>query len=187
MLVFLLTKRLFQNRDLALVAAALFAIHPIHTEAVAWIGASPDLELSLFYLLTFWLFLGMARPEGRFSYTAQFAMAGSFVLTILSKEQAVTLPALATVYEHFYRPDRQETRPAQKVKRYAVLWFLTIVYLLFRIRVLGALSSGTSINHLTWYQTFLSTIVLLGQHLWKLCLARGLARVLRFPRALELV
>lgn len=40
--VFLLTKRLFQSRDLALVAAALFAIHPVHTEAVAPIERKRD-------------------------------------------------------------------------------------------------------------------------------------------------
>jgi Flp pilus assembly protein TadD len=166
--VFLLTKRLFQNRNLALMAATLFAIHPIHSEAIAWVGASPDLELSVFYLLTFWLFLGMARPKGRSSYLAQLAMAGSFVLTILSKEPAVTLPVLATVYEHFYRADRGETRPTQKLRRYAVLWLLTLAYLLFRVRVLGALSSGSSVHHLNWYQTVLAGLALLGQYLWKL-------------------
>jgi Flp pilus assembly protein TadD len=166
--VFLLTKRMFQNRDLALVAAALFAIHPVHSEAVAWIAASPDLELSLFYLLTFRFFLAVARPGGRFSYLAQLAMVGSFVLTIFSKEPAVTLPVLAAVYEHFYRPDRRQTRPTQKVRRYAVLWLLTVAYLLYRVCVLGALSSGFSAQHLTWYQTLLSAITLLGQYLGKL-------------------
>jgi Flp pilus assembly protein TadD len=126
------------------------------------------LELSLFYLLTFWFFLAVARPGGRFSYFAQLAMAGSFVLTILSKEQAVTLPVLATVYEHFYRPDRAETRPAQKLRRYALLWLLTVAYLLFRVRVLRGLSSGFSTQHFTWYQTFLSALALLGQYLGKL-------------------
>ena len=166
--VFLLTKRMFQDRNLALMAAVLFAIHPIHTEAVAWIAALPDMQLSLFYLLTFWFFLAEARPGGRFSYFAQLAMAGSFVLTLLSKEPAVTLPLLATIYEHFYRPDRGETRPAQKVSRYAVLWLLAVAYLPFRIRVLGALSSGFHKNYLTGYQTFLAAIALLGQYLWKL-------------------
>jgi len=165
--VFLLTKRMFQDRNLALMAAVLFAIHPIHIEAVAWIAAVPDLQLSLFYLLTFWLFLAVARPGGRFSYFAQLAMAGSFVLALLSKEQAVTLPLLATVYEHFYRADRAETRPAQKVLRYAVLWLLTVLYLLFRVRVLGALSSGWGNYGLTWYQAFVSAIALVGQYLWK--------------------
>jgi len=165
--VFLFTKRMFQNRNLALVAAALFALHPIHTEAVAWIAASPDLELSLFYLLTFWLFLAGARHGGGFSYSVQLAMAGSFVLAIFSKEQAVTLPVLATLYEHFYRPDRAETRPAQKVARYAVLWLLAAAYLLFRMRVLGSLGSGLQSKDLSWCQTSLSAVVLLGQYLWK--------------------
>jgi len=166
--VFLLTKRLFQNRDLALMAGALFAIHPVHSEAVAWVAASPDLELSMFYLLTFGFFLAAARPGGRFSCFPQLAMAGSFVLTLLSKEQAVTLPVLATVYEHFYRPDRAETRPAQKVRRYAVLWLLTVAYLLFRIHVLGALSSGWGNLGLSWHQASLSAIALVGQYSWKL-------------------
>jgi Flp pilus assembly protein TadD len=94
-------------------------------------------------------------------------MAGSFVLALLSKEPAVTLPLLATVYEHFYRADRTETRPAQKVLRYAVLWLLTGAYLLFRVRVLGALGSGFNIVRLTWYQAFVSAIALAGQYLWK--------------------
>jgi len=163
--VFLLTKRMFQDRNLALIAAVLIAIHPIHTEAIAWIAAVPDLQLSLFYLLTFWFFLAVARPGGRFSYFAQLAMAGSFVLAIFSKEQAVTLPLLATVYEHFYRADRAETRPAQKLLRYAVLWLLTVAYLVFRVRVLGALRSGRNYD-LTWYHAFVSAIALVGQYLW---------------------
>jgi Flp pilus assembly protein TadD len=166
--VFLLTKRMFQDRNLALTAAVLFAIHPIHTEAIAWIAASPDLQLGLFYLLTFWFFLAVARPGGRFSYSAQLAMAGSFVLTIFSKEPAVTLPLLATLYEHLYRADRAETRPVQKVMRYAVLWLLTVAYLLFRVSVLGGLSSGSSVHQLTWYQTFVSALALLGQYFWEL-------------------
>jgi Flp pilus assembly protein TadD len=165
--VFIVTKRMFQNRNLALMAAVLFAVHPVHSEVAAWVAASPDLELSLFYLLTFWFFLAVARPGGRFSYLAQLAMAGSFVLALLSKEQAVTLPVLATVYEHFYRADREETRLTQKVRRYAVLWVLAIAYLLFRVRILGALSSGIRIYDLTWYQTFVSAIALVGQYLWK--------------------
>jgi tetratricopeptide (TPR) repeat protein len=166
--VFLLTKRLFENRNLALVAAALFAIHPIHSEAIAWVGASPDLELGFCYLLTFWLFAGLARPGGKFSYAGELAMTASFVLTIFSKEPAVTLPVLATVYEHFYRPDRGETRPLQKFQRYAVLWAVTGAYLLFRVHVLGALTSVSSVHPLNWYETFLSALVLLGQYLWKL-------------------
>src|SRR6202030_4815481 len=40
-LVFAAGRRLFQDRRVAWLAAALFAIHPIHTEAAAWISAVP--------------------------------------------------------------------------------------------------------------------------------------------------
>ena len=51
-------------------------------------------------------------------------MTGSFVLALLSKEQAVTLPLLAVIYEHFYRGDRLETTRWQKLLRYGPLWLV---------------------------------------------------------------
>src|ERR1039458_10068317 len=42
-LLFGLTKQLFQNLWLGFVAAAAFALHPIHTESVAWVSAVTDL------------------------------------------------------------------------------------------------------------------------------------------------
>ena len=57
LLVFAVTRRLFRDQLPAMLAAGIFALHPIHTESVAWIAAITDLELSLFFLLTFLLYL----------------------------------------------------------------------------------------------------------------------------------
>ncbi len=54
--LFCVTLRLFGRRDMALGACFLFALHPVHTESVAWIAAVTELELALFYLLTFYFF-----------------------------------------------------------------------------------------------------------------------------------
>ena len=61
-LVFLITDRIFRNRSLGFVAAVIFALHPIHSESVDWIAAVTDLQLTLFYLLTFWFFLRVGNP-----------------------------------------------------------------------------------------------------------------------------
>lgn len=167
-ILFAVTERIFRDRVLAFLAAGLFALHPIHTESVAWIAGVTDLELTFFYLLTFWCFLGLARPGGSRSPLGQLAMAGSFVLTILSKEQALTLPALATVYEHFYRDDRAETTWAQKLLRYGVLWLLGGAYLLFRVHFFGAFAPVKQMSDLTAYQAFVSALALVGQYLGKL-------------------
>jgi len=166
--LFVVTKEIFRNRPLAFVAAGLFALHPIHSESIAWIAAVTDLELTLFYLLTFLCFLRVAQPGGGRSDRAQLAMAGSFVLALVSKEQALTLPVLATVYEHFYRDDRAETTLTQKFWRYAFLWMLGAAYLLFRVRFFGALAPVLQISDLTWYQTILSAVALVGQYCAKL-------------------
>src|SRR5208283_1396362 len=63
-LVFVVTERLTGDRVWAFVAGALFALHPIHTESVAWIAAVTDLEVTFFYLLAFGFFLAVAEPVG---------------------------------------------------------------------------------------------------------------------------
>lgn len=186
-LLFLVTRRLTANRLPAFIAGAVFALHPIHVESVAWIAAVTDLQLTFFYLLTFLCFLKLAVPGGGRSPAMQLAMAGSFVLTLVSKEQAFTLPALATVYEHFYRNDRGETTPAQKAGRYYLLWMLAATYLLFRLRFFGALAPVLQISDLTWPQTFLSATALFGQYVLKLLWPALLCAFYVFHRSTSLL
>ena len=165
-LLFAVTKRMFRNSTLAFVAAALFALHPIHTESVDWIAAVTDLELTFFVLLTFGLFLRLDRPQPSRHGLTQLGMAASFALATISKEQALTLPLLATLYEHAYREDRNQTTMAQKVARYGSLWLLTAVYLVFRVRFLGTLAHSR--QPLAGYEVAFSAITLFGQYMWKL-------------------
>jgi tetratricopeptide (TPR) repeat protein len=167
-LVFVVTERLTGDRVWAFVAGALFALHPIHTESVAWIAAVTDLELTFFYLLTFGFFLEVARPGGGRSERTLAGMGVAFVLALLSKEQAMTLPALATVYEHFYREDRSETSTSQKLARYGALWLLGVAYVLFRMHVFGALAPAKNLPRLTPQRIVLSAIALVGQYVGKL-------------------
>ena len=167
-LLFAVTKRLFKDQWLAFTATAIFALHPIHTESVAWISGVTDLDLAVFYLATFWFFLAGARPHGQRSEWAQAGMVVSFILTLLSKEQAVTLPLVAMVYEHFYREDRASTTWRQKVARYGSLWLLVPVYILFRIRFFGAFAPVLLTPHVSWYEAILSTAPLAGEYLWKM-------------------
>jgi hypothetical protein len=186
-MLYLLTRRLLWDRRVALVAAGLFALHPIHTEPVDWISGVTELEVTFFYLLTFWFFLSLAAPEDSMAagdhtlapslvrkgggwrrLGVHSALLASFVLTIFSKEQAVTLPVLAAIYEHAYRRDRAETTWAQKLSRYGGLWLITLGYGIFRLRFLGALARPRVFNQLTGFETILSALSLLGQYLGKL-------------------
>jgi protein O-mannosyl-transferase len=93
---------------------------------------------------------------------------GSFALALLSKEQALTLPVLATVYEHCYRHDRGATSFTQKLLRYGVLWLLALAYVLLRVRMLGSFAPVIQMRSLSGYQAILSAVSLAGEYLWKM-------------------
>lgn len=186
-LLFLVTGWMTRSRLLAFIAAALFALHPIHTESVAWIAAVTDLQLTLFYLLTFMFYLRVAVPGGGRSANMQWGMAGSFVLALMSKEQSLTLPVLATAYEHFCREDRGSTTWRQKCGRYYWLWLLSAGYLLFRVRFFGALAPALQISDLTWGQAVLTAIALVGQYVGKLLWPVELCAFYVFRRSTSLL
>jgi tetratricopeptide (TPR) repeat protein len=175
-LLFAVTQRLFGDRLLALVAAGLFALHPIHTESVAWIAALPDLQLSVFFLLTFLFYLrlaplelpGAAGADSARVGTTFAAMLASYILALLSKEQALVLPVVAAIYEHFYRPDRVVTSLHMKLRRYAGLWIVAAAYIAFRVFVLGGFAPSVARPTLSWYRVALTAITLIGTYLWKL-------------------
>lgn len=185
-LVFVLIARLTGQRLLAMVTAGLFALHPVHTESVAWIAAVTDLQLTLFFLLGFWFYLRGAAPMGGRRPGMQAAMTLSFVLAITSKEQSLMLPVLATAFEHFFREDRTATTFRQKAGRYYLLWLVTAAYLLFRIRFFGALAPVLQISDLTWPQTILSSVSLVGQHMAKLIWPAQLCAFYVFKRSTTL-
>jgi tetratricopeptide (TPR) repeat protein len=168
LLLYLLARDLFNDRGAAWAAAALFAVHPIHVESIAWISAVTDLELTFFYLLTFWIFLKLGNRKGGQELFLRLAMTAGFLLALLSKEQAVTLAVLAVIYEHFYRDDRNKTALTEKIGRYGPLWLLLIGYLIVRVRLMGSFAHPTGWVRMTAEETILSAIALFGQYLAKL-------------------
>jgi tetratricopeptide (TPR) repeat protein len=164
-LVFAILRRLNGDR-IALIAAGLFALHPIHNEPVTWIAAVTDLDLAIFYLATFLLFLKL--PGANNKTLARAAMCCCFVLALLSKEQAMTLPVLALLYEHFYREDRSSTTGQEKTSRYGPLWIVAAIYLIVRLIAMRGLARVVMRPNLSWYQTGLSAVALLGKYLGKL-------------------
>jgi len=79
-----------------------------------------------------------------------------------SKEQAITLPVLATLFEYFYREDRERTSARQKLSRYVPLWATVALYLAVRGILLGGVASIAARPGLSWYEIGLSAISLIG-------------------------
>jgi tetratricopeptide (TPR) repeat protein len=168
LMVFFAGRRLLRDDLSAFLAAALFALHPIHTESVAWVAGVTDLELTLFYLLAFSFFLRLGDESRRPRWLTQTFMALTFALALLSKEHAVTLPVLAVFYEHCVRADRGETRWTTKLSRYGPLWLLLVAYLAFRASILGVVAPSQSRAGISRAEAALSALSLLAKYFGKL-------------------
>jgi hypothetical protein len=71
--------------------AALFALHPIHVESVAWISERKDVLSATGFLLTLWAYHVYARRGGGRRYAIVAAM---MCVSALAKPMVVTLPAV---------------------------------------------------------------------------------------------
>lgn len=90
-LAYLLAVRLFASQTLALVCGAIFAVHPVHTEAVTAISGRGDLLASLFLILAGLLYaeIGVRRSRRR-----TLGVILCFTLALFSKESAIVSLAL---------------------------------------------------------------------------------------------
>ncbi|MEM9023576.1 MAG: tetratricopeptide repeat protein, partial [Bacteroidota bacterium] len=86
-LVWLLVFRLTQRAPVALAVGLLFGLHPGHSEAVYWLSARKDLLFSLGYLAALCAYVA---PNG--SGRKWWAVYGWFLIALLAKPQALTLP-----------------------------------------------------------------------------------------------
>jgi tetratricopeptide (TPR) repeat protein len=89
LLLFVLLARTTGAIGRSATVAALFAVHPLHVESVAWIAERKDVLSTFFWLLTMAAYVWYARSPGRRRYAAVIA---SLALGLMSKPMLVTLP-----------------------------------------------------------------------------------------------
>ncbi len=76
--------------------AAVFGVHPLHVESVAWVTERKDVLSTLFWALTVWAYTAYVRaPEVR-KYLAVVVL---FCLAVMSKPMVVTLPAVLLLFD----------------------------------------------------------------------------------------
>jgi tetratricopeptide (TPR) repeat protein len=82
----------------SLTVAALFALHPINVESVAWISERKNLLSMLFFLLALWAYGWYARKPGVGRYVA---VAILFALGLMAKPQIITLPLVLLLWDYW--------------------------------------------------------------------------------------
>lgn len=143
----------------ALIAALLFATHPINTEVVAWVAGIPELSFTLFYLISFYLYIGQ-----RYLLSSFF-----FFLATISKETALTLPIFLLVYDYACRRDTSSSK--RIYINYLPFVMVTGIYMLMRIYALGGMApQRPRHDYLSSFQYFINAFPLIIQYFEKLIL-----------------
>jgi len=99
--------------------AALFAIHPLHVESVAWISERKDVLSTFFWLLTMWMYVRYAENPGPKRYLPVVAVFG---VGLLAKPMLVTLPFVLLLMDYWplHRFNPGAAKPGEKP--WKLLW-----------------------------------------------------------------
>ena len=178
-LVFLIARTLFSENkypsrfiSIPLMAGVLFAVHPIHSEAVVWVSGVQDLSYAFFCLLSLYLYL---LSDSRFN-ALYFLSVLAFFLGTLCKEPALILPALLVAYDLLL--NKKRTGLVFILKRYALFAMAASVYLGIRSHAIHG--SVTSVNEAGFYGNI---FIILATYLRKLAIPSDLSVVYLFKRA----
>ncbi len=80
------------------VVAALFAVHPLHVESVAWVAERKDVLSTFFWLLTMGMYARYVQRPGASRYLGVMI---SFALGLMSKPMLVTLPFVLLLLDYW--------------------------------------------------------------------------------------
>lgn len=135
LLVYAMVVALAGSPVAACAAALVFAIHPVQTEAVTLVSGRANVLFLFFFLLAFLCYIGNKKRAiaGPFLYGLSLIL---FLMGLLSKEMAITLPLVLIAYDNLFRS--KEERPA--LFSYAPFFIIILAYLVARFAVLGTLA-----------------------------------------------
>ena len=135
-LVFLLARSLIGSIPAAWAATAVYLAHPVHTEAVAGIAGRSELLAAMFFFLA-WLLFRQRR-------TALCAVA--FLLSLLSKENAIAFPAVIVL--DTWISEGSFKKVLLEWRRFALVASSAAVYLALRLLALGFIAMPQSAQYL---------------------------------------
>src|ERR1035437_6464986 len=159
-MLFRLGCELLHDEGIAFAGALLWAVHPAHVEAVAWISSLCDVGCAFFYFWAFRLFLQVEKAE-RPAPMAHLKAALAFLAVLLFKEMAFSLPFLILAYWFFL--GRQRESWMNRAFRGVPYVLVFCLYLLVRISVMGHMTSGGNIWNLS-LSLLLRSLTLFGEH-----------------------
>ena len=114
LLLFGVFERMTRARWRSALIAALFAVHPLHVESVAWVAERKDVLSTLFWFSTMWAYMRYVECPG---FTRHLLVFVLFALGLMAKPMLVTLPFVLLLMDYWplerFKFAHGEQRPGQ--------------------------------------------------------------------------
>jgi len=112
-LLFLILHRMTKKLWPSAFVAALFAIHPLHVESVAWVTERKDVLSTFFFMLTMGAYSYYVEHPGlrRYCFVLLF-----FILGLMAKPMLVTLPFVLLLLDYWPLQRFQKIKPDHKIQ-----------------------------------------------------------------------
>jgi len=163
-LVFIAAAMLLKGGGAAFAAAVLFALHPVNSEVVAWVGCVPELLYTMLCLGAFCLYV-KSRSGAYLPFLFNIASAALFFIALFAKETAISLPLLVFAYDLFVKKDGP-VLGAAPAKRYLPYALLAVLYFAIRLSALGGMAPRENMYpYLGWEQYLMNAAVLFVKYI----------------------
>ncbi len=140
---YVVTLQLFGSPRAAVIAALFFAVHPLRVESVAFVAARTDPPAALWTLLALWAFARARAQRGTRATVAWAASLFAYGAALLTKEIALTLPALLVLYDGLVaRPWKSLHDASRRVRLVVPYAGVAALYFVARRAALGYGTTG---------------------------------------------
>jgi protein O-mannosyl-transferase len=168
LLLFGLLRRLTGHEWRSAFVAAIFAVHPLHVESVAWVTERKDVLSTCFLLLTIGAYSSYVRKPSRGRYAV---MSVLFVLALMSKPMVVTLPVLLLLLD-IWPLGRVGAGSERAVWGWLLVEKIPVLVLaaatsVATVMVQRRVGAMASLAALSWTARLSNAIVGYGEYVWK--------------------
>jgi len=120
-LLFLVLRQMTKKLWPSAFVAALFAIHPLHVESVAWISERKDVLSTFFWMLAMGAYSYYVEHPG---FRRYFLVLLFFVLGLMSKPMLITLPFVLLLLDYWPLQRFGENKPADPEYKWSLVYTL---------------------------------------------------------------
>jgi tetratricopeptide (TPR) repeat protein len=178
------------------LVAALFAIHPLHVESVAWVAERKDVLSAFFWFLTIWAYVRYVEQPGLRPYLLVVLFFG---LGLMAKPMVVTLPFVLLLLDYWPlgRLQLQDVRTVkdldvQRASLFRLVWEKIPLFVLTAVTIVATVVVQDKVGALKSLQTFplktriANALVSYTSYITKMMWPHKLAVYYPYPEAIPL-